>query len=88
LNLEKSYDIQRNTAYRWVYKRCVELAQPKITHFLATGLQNAREHLWRKHGVSAPNGQKKEAAQLNNEKIVNQLSIIRHFKLNVTKRRK
>jgi hypothetical protein len=83
----EGYDIQRNTAYRWVCKRCVELAQPKITHFLATGLQNARKHLWRRHGVGAPDGQKKEAAQLNDEKNVSQPSIMRYFKLNVTERR-
>jgi hypothetical protein len=84
----EGYDIQRNIAYRWVCKRCVKLAQPKITHFLAIGLQNAREHLWRRHGVGAPNGQKKRAAQLNDEKNVNQPFIMKHFKLDVIERRK
>jgi hypothetical protein len=55
----EGYDIQRGSIYRWVCKACVKLNKPQFAHFNATGLQNAREHLWRDHNISAPEGEKK-----------------------------
>jgi hypothetical protein len=78
----EDYNIQFDNTYRWVYKKCVKLNRPQFPHFLAAGLQNAREHLWRKHAIGAPDGQKKSITQLNAEKTVKQPSIITHFKLN------
>jgi hypothetical protein len=56
----EGYDIQHNDDYRWACKRCVKLNRQPPTSFLATGLQNAREHLWREHNIDAPNGKKKK----------------------------
>jgi hypothetical protein len=78
----EGYDIQLDNTFRWVCKKCVEPNRPQFTHFLATGLQNAREHLWREHAIGAPDGQKKGVAQLNAEKTLKQPSIMSHFKLN------
>jgi hypothetical protein len=55
----EGYDIQRGSIYRWVCKVCVEPNRPQIAHFNATGLQNAREHLWREHNIGAPKDEKK-----------------------------
>jgi hypothetical protein len=82
LDLTEGYNIQYDNTYRWVCKKCVKLNRPQFTHFIAAGLQNACEHLWRKHVIGAPDGQKKSITQLSAEKTVNQPSIITHFELN------
>jgi hypothetical protein len=59
----------------------VKLNKPQPTTFKATGLQNAREHLWREHRIGAPDGEKKGDAQSQTENYA-QPSIMAHFKLN------
>jgi hypothetical protein len=61
--------------------------RPEPASFRATGLQNARSHLWRVHQIDAPDGQKKSEAPIRDEAIPNQPSIISHFNLNVTQQR-
>jgi hypothetical protein len=38
--------------------------KPHITSFDVIGLQNPREHLWRKHRTDASEEEKKEVAQI------------------------
>lgn len=77
------YDIQKDGHRRWVCKACIRLNRPVISSFIATGLQNARSHLWRDHNIGAPEGEKKCEAQLQKEGIANQRSITSTFKLDL-----
>jgi hypothetical protein len=76
----EGYDIQRESIYRWMCKASVALNRPQFASFKATGLQNAREHLWREHNIGAPEGEKKGVLQLHDENH-HQPSIIAHFRL-------
>jgi hypothetical protein len=59
----------------------VKLNKPQFAHFNATGLQSAREHLWRDHNIGASEGEKKGVAQSHHEDNP-QPSIMAHFRLN------
>jgi hypothetical protein len=77
----EGYDIQRESIYRWMCKTCAKLNKPRFAHFNAAGLQNAREHLWRKHNISAPEGEKKGVAESHAEDNP-QPFIMTYFRLN------
>jgi hypothetical protein len=67
----EGYDIQNGVERRWVCKSCVALNRGPIISFKATGLQNARSHLWRSHRIGAPEGEKMCEAQQRDEGIAN-----------------
>jgi hypothetical protein len=63
---------------------CIRLDRSDPGSFKATGLQNARSHMWKFHRIGAPPDERKSEAQLESEVIPSQPSIITHFKLDVS----
>ncbi|KAM3450151.1 hypothetical protein NHJ6243_009855, partial [Beauveria neobassiana] len=48
---------------RWVCKICTGKSHHAPAHFHASGLQNAKNHLFEKHAITAPSGEGKSAKQ-------------------------
>jgi hypothetical protein len=83
----EGYDIQSTHDQRWVCKTCIRINRPKPASFKASGLQNARSHLWKSHQIGVPEGEKKSDEQLQFEGIPNQPFIASLFNLDVLHQR-
>ncbi|OWT42229.1 hypothetical protein VFPPC_18650 [Pochonia chlamydosporia 170] len=60
---EYGYDIQHDDERRWVCKPCIQKNDPRPKNFVAIGLQNALNHLYKDHGISAPDNKTKSGLQ-------------------------
>lgn len=65
---EYGYDIQRHDERRWVCKQCILKNDPKPRSFVTVGLQNALNHLYKDHRISAPDNKTKSGMQQKAEK--------------------
>ena len=65
---EYGYDIQRHDERRWVCKQCIQKNDPKPRSFVTIGLQNALNHLYKDHRISAPDNKTKSGMQQKAEK--------------------
>ena len=64
------YDVQNFEGNRrWVCKRCVRIKSPRPRSFAEKGIQNANAHLFRDHGIRAPDEGTKSSAQKRAEKV-------------------
>ena len=77
------YDVQNFEGNRrWVCKRCVRIKSPRLRSFAEKGIQNANAHLFRDHGICAPDKGTKSTAQKRAEKVkAKQRSIAEVMKL-------
>ncbi|KAH8715445.1 putative AC9 transposase [Beauveria bassiana] len=77
------YDVQNFEGNRrWVCKRCVRIKSPRLRSFAEKGIQNANAHLFRDHGICAPDKGTKSTAQKRTEKVkAKQRSIAEVMKL-------
>ena len=62
------FDIQRDTERRWVCRPCIQNRNSRPKSFVTTGLQNAFDHLYRDHQISAPKGKPKSELQQRDER--------------------
>lgn len=85
------WDISNGVERKFACKVCVSERKPTIEAFSFSGLQNAHNHLFDDHRISAPEGQQKSKAELAADAIAKKLksqnpeSILHHFKLNPDK---
>ncbi|KAM3448796.1 hypothetical protein NHJ6243_010067, partial [Beauveria neobassiana] len=64
------YDVQNfDGNRRWVCKRCIRIKSPRPRSFAEKGIQNANAHLFRDHGICAPDDGTKSSAQKRAEKV-------------------
>ncbi|KAM0664406.1 hypothetical protein ACQRIU_006988 [Beauveria bassiana] len=77
------YDVQNfDGNRRWVCKPCVRIKSPRPRSFAEKGIQNANAHLFRDHGICAPDEGTKSSAQKRAEKVkAKQRSIAEVMKL-------
>ena len=54
---------------RWVCKHCIRIKSPRPRSFAEKGIQNANTHLFREHGIRAPDEGTKSSAQKGAEKV-------------------
>lgn len=57
------YDIERNQKRKWVCRRCVSQNRRPFASYDADGLQNAKDHLFQVHNITAPSGEKPGRAE-------------------------
>lgn len=85
------WDISNGVERKFACKVCVSERKKTIAAFAFSGLQNAHNHLFDDHRISAPEGQQKSKAELAADAIAKKLksrnpeSILHHFKLNPDK---